>query len=201
MNDDSKKETAHLPPLPENVSYIKTLCPLCDGSIEFPADALGQQTDCPHCHKTFVLGSVTAPAQTEKVPSTLNQPPPALNQMNVNQKILTGVALVAFFISVCIAPWEVTSIASSALYSGRTEVHASNAILGKTTVYSPVWEQPSKDPNVYAGERYECRLLLSPLLGVWITIGVVFTGLFFLLKNTPSILKLIKAFWEWRRYG
>jgi hypothetical protein len=79
MNDNSEKETDDVQPPPENVSFIKTLCPVCDGSIEFPADALGQEADCPHCHKTFVLGSVTAPAQPEKVPSALNQPPPPVN--------------------------------------------------------------------------------------------------------------------------
>jgi hypothetical protein len=105
--------------------------------------------------------------------------------MNVNQKILTGVALLAFLISVCIAPWEVTAISTS---------YQNHSILGKTTVYSPVWEQPNGNILPYYGEdhRYECRLLWSPLLGVWIAIGVLYTGSFFLLKNTPSILEKIK---------
>jgi hypothetical protein len=103
--------------------------------------------------------------------------------MNINQKNLTGVALLAFLISVCIAPWEQTSVAQ---YS---EDHK---ILGKTTVYSPVWIQPNKEPDSWpVAQRYEYRLLWSPLLGVWITISVLFTGSFFLLKNTPSILELI----------
>jgi hypothetical protein len=55
MNDDSKKETVHLPPLPENVSYIKTLCPLCGGSIEFPEHGAGQWVECPHCIKKIQL--------------------------------------------------------------------------------------------------------------------------------------------------
>jgi uncharacterized paraquat-inducible protein A len=29
--------------------YVKTLCPVCDGSIEFPAQAFGQMANCPHC--------------------------------------------------------------------------------------------------------------------------------------------------------
>jgi hypothetical protein len=58
-------------------------------------------------------------------------------------------------------------------------------------VYSPVWEQPSKQPDNPYIERYEYRLLWSPLLGTWIAIGVLFTGSFFLLKNTPSILEFL----------
>ena len=166
--------------MPEDVSYIKTQCPLCDGAFEFPAHAFGQRTDCPHCHKAIVLGSVAALAQTQKNPSVVEQPP-SLNQINVNQRILIGVALVAFVISVCNASWEVTSFD----YDGK--------IHDKVVMYSFIWQQPEPLPySVTVQPRHECHLFWPPLIGIWITIGVVFTGSFFLLKNTPSILELIK---------
>jgi len=162
----------------ENVQYLKTMCPACDGSIEFPADALGQPVECPHCHKAIVLGSVAARAQPPKIPSVLRQQPAALNQMNVNQKLLTGAALLAFLVSVCNASWEVISFG----YDGNI----SNRIL----MISPIWQEPH---SPYSGAAsVECHLLWSPLLSVWIAIGVLYTGLFFLLKNTPSILEWIR---------
>jgi hypothetical protein len=101
--------------------------------------------------------------------------------MNVNQKILTGVALVAFLVSICNASWEKVQF-----NEGK--------IQAKTVEYSPIWQQPT--PPWYeqsSGEfRDEYHLLWSPLIGIWITIGVVYTGLFFLLKNTQSVFALIK---------
>src|ERR1017187_9128389 len=110
----------------ENIEHLKTMCPACDGSIEFPSDAFGQQAECPHCRKVIVLGSVAALTQTQRIPSVVKQSPPALNQMNVNQKILIAVALVAFLISVCNAPWEKTSF-----FDKRIEK--------QLIVYSPLW--------------------------------------------------------------
>jgi hypothetical protein len=61
----------------ESAEYLTTLCPLCEGSIEFPARGLGEAVECPHCHKFIVLGSVTAPVQKEKAPSVVEHPPAA----------------------------------------------------------------------------------------------------------------------------
>jgi len=36
--------------------YIKTLCPFCDGSIEFPANTFGEKANCPHCQNLIELG-------------------------------------------------------------------------------------------------------------------------------------------------
>src|ERR1035441_634952 len=41
--------------------YIKTLCPLCDGSIEFPAHAFGEMVNCPHCQVLIELGKPSEP--------------------------------------------------------------------------------------------------------------------------------------------
>src|ERR1022692_2098371 len=48
----------------EDAKYLQTLCPACDGSIEFPAHALWEQIDCPHCGKIITLGTVS-PAEPE----------------------------------------------------------------------------------------------------------------------------------------
>ncbi len=49
----------------ENIEYLKAMCPGCDGRIEFPAQLLGQQADCPHCRKSIVLGAVALPEQKQ----------------------------------------------------------------------------------------------------------------------------------------
>jgi ribosomal protein S27E len=41
------------------VRFLKISCPSCDGHIEFPAHALGQQISCPHCAKTITLSNPT----------------------------------------------------------------------------------------------------------------------------------------------
>jgi hypothetical protein len=38
--------------------YIKTLCPFCDGSIEFPEHGVGEMIDCPHCQSQIVLRQI-----------------------------------------------------------------------------------------------------------------------------------------------
>ncbi len=35
--------------------YIKTLCPFCDGSIEFPEHGVGEMIYCPHCGEKIEL--------------------------------------------------------------------------------------------------------------------------------------------------
>jgi hypothetical protein len=89
----------------------------------------------------------------------------------------------AFLLTVCVAPWEQTD-------------KNDNQINSKETVYGPVWLQPDHSHSVWSFGHYEYRLLWSPLAGTWIAIGVVFTGLFFLLKNTPSILELIRKYYR-----
>ena len=37
--------------------YIKTVCPACDGSIEFPAQSVGEWIDCPHCAGSIELSA------------------------------------------------------------------------------------------------------------------------------------------------
>ena len=36
-------------------AFLKLRCDSCGGSIEFPAHALGQQIECPHCNLPLVL--------------------------------------------------------------------------------------------------------------------------------------------------
>lgn len=38
--------------------YRKIPCPLCQGNIEFPTEALGQLAPCPHCAQEIVLEAV-----------------------------------------------------------------------------------------------------------------------------------------------
>jgi len=88
----------------ENVEYLKTLCPACDGSIEFPADAIGQTTDCPHCHKAIVLGSVAARAQPPEIPSVLRQQPaasPTIRREKSPEAFLSGKLGCAFYMAYC----------------------------------------------------------------------------------------------------
>jgi flagellar basal body-associated protein FliL len=45
------------------IKYLKGECAHCGGHIEFPADAIGMTTDCPHCSKPTDLLLVTPPEQ------------------------------------------------------------------------------------------------------------------------------------------
>jgi hypothetical protein len=86
--------------------------------------------------------------------------------MNTKQKILTGVAIVAFFLSVLCAPWEdIDSVESFGQHARLTD-------------YRPIW--------AVDGLYNEHQLLWGPLAGTWVAIGIIYTGLFFLLKRTKS---------------
>jgi hypothetical protein len=98
--------------------------------------------------------------------------------VNINQKILTGVALLAFVVSVCNASWE-----KVLLNDGKVQ--------SREVVYSPIW-QPLNLPYVDFNSRYECHVLWSPLVGVWITIGVLYAGVFFVIQNTPNVFSFLK---------
>jgi hypothetical protein len=65
MNDDANNDAGL--PLPEDVSYLKTQCPLCDGAIEFPAAEFGTTANCPHCGKTIALG-MPSDNETQNLP-------------------------------------------------------------------------------------------------------------------------------------
>src|SRR6266566_535628 len=45
------------------IKYLKGECAHCGGHIEFPADAIGRTTDCPHCGKPTELLLATPPEQ------------------------------------------------------------------------------------------------------------------------------------------
>ena len=49
------------------IKYLKGECRECGGHIEFPADAAGTTTDCPHCGKTTEL-LLAAPPEEPSVP-------------------------------------------------------------------------------------------------------------------------------------
>ena len=40
-----------------NLDFVKGQCPLCDGHLEFPAEASGQTIPCPHCGQIIDLGA------------------------------------------------------------------------------------------------------------------------------------------------
>jgi len=66
MNDNSHEETASLSQ-PGKRSYVKTLCPVCGGYLEFPAHWLGATTSCHHCQNDIELSdSKPAPVVENK---------------------------------------------------------------------------------------------------------------------------------------
>ena len=84
--------------------------------------------------------------------------------MNTKQKVLTGIGLLAFVISAANAPWEVVDYDLGTPYSRSVGTY-------------PIW-----GPSYYGSNRtYTLQLL--PLVGVWAVIGVVYAGLFFMLKT------------------
>ena len=51
------------------VKYLKGECQACGGHIEFPAEAIGESIDCPHCHQVTEL-LLPAPRQEPAIPLT-----------------------------------------------------------------------------------------------------------------------------------
>ena len=45
------------------MKYLKGECSHCGGRIEFPADAIGMTTECPHCGKSTELALSAPPDQ------------------------------------------------------------------------------------------------------------------------------------------
>lgn len=87
--------------------------------------------------------------------------------MNPNQKILTVLALCLLILSACYAPWK---------YSKSEGTDSSTR-----TEYSPVWLPPDSSSPYTVNE---VCLLWSSLLMTWATIGIAYTGLFFVLKTS-----------------
>ena len=86
--------------------------------------------------------------------------------MNRKQKILTGVTLLVFWVTVNFAPWE-GSEHPETTWAVLTTYHAVR--------YAPIWCPPERG-----------SLLIVLLLGTWFAIGVIYTGLFWLLKTDPK---------------
>ena len=83
--------------------------------------------------------------------------------MNKIQKILTGVALLVFFISLASASWTVTATSQ---YAG-TRTWSTTA---------PIWDGP--------GNQYATATLQSGVLFVeWAAIGIVYAALMFFFKK------------------
>lgn len=50
---------------------LNTLCPVCDGPINFEAIRLGEWVNCPHCQEMIALGSVEPlPSSRKTIPQT-----------------------------------------------------------------------------------------------------------------------------------
>jgi hypothetical protein len=209
-----KKDTAILPLLPKDVSYIKMLCPLCDGSIDFPAHAFGEKANCPHCGRQIALGMPSEPSvglpsrpagrptatpsnASPSLPKPQAEPPvklpPSSNPLrqqimkNLDRKVLTGIAVLAFVISACNAPWEIRYEPTQDRYG----------ILPDTKyVVGPVWQPPDATPpsGYYSRVIGRPSLLIIPLAATWIGIGVVYTALFFLLKETNFCAIIVRSF-------
>ena len=59
---------------------LNTLCPVCNGPINFEAGRLGEWVNCPHCQDTIALGSVEPlPSPRKTIPQTPGLAPSAWN--------------------------------------------------------------------------------------------------------------------------
>jgi hypothetical protein len=54
----------------DTLERLNTLCPVCDGPINFEAIRLGEWVNCPHCQETIALGSVEPLPSPRTVVST-----------------------------------------------------------------------------------------------------------------------------------
>jgi len=92
--------------------------------------------------------------------------------MNLKQKILTGIALALFCISLFRSPWEVTMIG---VYDGERHTDFIERH------YAPVFRPPL--PANIASAEFHARLLWPEVLLPWIALGVIYAGAFFLFKK------------------
>jgi len=88
--------------------------------------------------------------------------------MNKNQKSLTWVALGVFVLTLLCAPWEVIDYAAIA-----------DAPKISRNEYSTIWSPPA---NTYG----RSELKVSSLFVEWLAIGVLYGGVFALLKRRPT---------------
>jgi hypothetical protein len=96
--------------------------------------------------------------------------------MNHQQRIASFSALSLFALSILAAPWEMT-------------VSSGNQTGNLGTRYSPVWSPPiPEDPNVRFVSATNLRI--SMLITEWVAIGVLFCGVFILLKGSPKEAEL-----------
>lgn len=147
---------------------IRSACYLCEGTVELPAELANQVIPCPHCGRDIKLFAATKP--TPRWRTLLVGKP-----WNTKQKLLTGVAFAAFFLTLLNAPWEITSWEGTSFRQERYQV--------AHVVSGSVFEPPSRNGNDTGH-----RLLVMPLVFGWFGLIVAYGALFFLLRTREQPL-------------
>ncbi len=138
-------------------TYMKIDCYLCGGSVEFPCEMSDLVIECPHCQQKIKL---FAGAKSKGF------------NLNLEQKVLTAIALIAVIVTVFNAHWEVVTSEFAIERKVTIEV---------ASIFSP--------PN--HGIMLECRLLLGTLLAEWAAILAIYSGIMVLLKD--GAIKRLRA--------
>jgi len=145
---------------------MQTQCYLCGGSIEFPDELRNEVIPCPHCTKSIkLLGPRRAGA---------------FIAFNKKQRVLNVAAFCVLVFSLFQSPWEIIYIERARF--GSSEKRHSEIEL------APIFSPPTGSSSV--AEVIGRRLVWSAVIGTWISVAVVYAGLFVLCatKRRASIL-------------
>src|SRR5215472_12291952 len=101
--------------------------------------------------------------------------------MNRKQKVVTVVALVAFIVTICFAPWDVVST----IYplSEATSGNLQHTSYRHSQDYAPIW-------NALAWGQ--ANLQFGMLVLWWMAIGIIYGAILILMKNSSKKAKPTK---------
>ncbi|NOS72322.1 MAG: hypothetical protein HOP33_20660 [Verrucomicrobia bacterium] len=70
-------------------AFLKTDCPHCGQSIEFPSEGIGEIVPCPTCEKPFVLTPVSPSTITESIATPVASPPEEIKAQRTTRSNLS----------------------------------------------------------------------------------------------------------------
>jgi hypothetical protein len=143
---------------------MKTQCYLCGGSIDFPDELKNEIIPCPHCGKSIKL---------------LGPKRKGFASLNKRQKFLSFAALSVLIFGLFQAPWEISYVERGF----HEDVRHSEIEL------APIFSPPEGSFNSSSRMVSGRRLIWSAVVGSWLSVGVIYTGLFALSSVKFNIRK------------
>lgn len=154
------------------LTLLTTLCPVCDGPIQFEAYRMGEHVGCPHCQTTIALGAVeplTPPRHKGIYPPEDAEPMPP---RRLAVRLAVGVAVLFLALGAGWWSWRELAAPSGRWQLARTEVappsQSSAAIppLAPPPTVGPTASPPIPDSGAVSAEllRQQQELLIQEQL-------------------------------------